>query len=94
MARDIVIMRILLPSVVALLALTWAGQAMAQEVYYDQYGNHVVAQAYDPAPAQTTTVVVVPTTPYMVTPYMGPASPLGQSRRVARRTSRRVAHRN
>ncbi len=87
-------MRFLSPSVVALLALAWADQAMAQQVLYDQYGNPVCYDQYrNPVVCNTTSVVVVPVAPVVVAPYLGPASPAGQSRRVARRTSRRVSRR-
>ncbi len=88
MARDKIIMRIVLPSVVALLAVTWANQAMAQQVVYDRYGNPIVVAA--------PVVVVAPfvvAAPYVGAAYLGPASVAGSARRVSRRTSRRTSRR-
>lgn len=102
MARYKFSMRLLLSSVVALLALNWADQAMAQQVLYDQYGNPVCYDQYrNPVVCTTSPVVVVPAAPVVVmpvapvvaAPYLGPASVAGHSRRVARRTSRRVSRR-
>ena len=101
MARYKFSMRFLLSSVVALLALNWADQAMAQQLYdqygnpvcYDQYRNPVVCAASPVVVVPAAPAVVVPVAPVVAAPYLGPASVAGHSRRVARRTSRRVSRR-
>jgi len=89
----------LLPGALALPALAATDGAVAQ-TYYDVSGNVIVVNpgtlaapvtVYD---AYRRPVVVYPAGPaYAPSPVYGPAGVVGQSRRVARRTSRRTAAR-
>jgi hypothetical protein len=75
-------------ALLALPLLLWGRSAVAQAVYYDQYGQPVTV-----APG----AVVTPAAPATVPPpgysNYGPAGVVGQTRRVARRTSRRTGRR-